>query len=78
MSTLHIGDLVLTRDDSILIIGHHAFREGGPSVAWEALFFPTHPDLGDPFVAPYPYDMADRDAAIPGAHLQWWQAEGCP
>lgn len=77
-SPLHIGDLVLTRDDSILLIGHFASSHGGGNVAWNAIFWPTHPDLGTPFLAPYPYDMAARDAEKPGAHLQWQQAGGCP
>lgn len=79
MSKIHVGDVI--RDglglDRALILGHHLSDAGTP-IAWRAVFFPMDPELGDPFETWYPYDMAERDAATPGAHLQWWQAEGCP
>lgn len=79
MNSIHVGDVIRDRlgQDLALILGHH-MNAAAVQTAWRALFFPTDPELGDPFIHYYPYDFAERDAALPGAHLQWWQAEGCP
>lgn len=68
MSVLRIGDMVRERfgHDNILLLGHY-LGPSGSADAWSGLYFPTHPDLGDPFVGAYPYDFAEQDASRPGA-----------
>lgn len=64
---LRVGDVVRDRfgHDDALLLGDYLGTDGTPR-AWSALYFPTSPDLGEPFISFYPYDFAARDATAPG------------